>query len=359
MPISHSSSGPPSPEQSTPGADTTNIALPPALSQKTLHSFFNLSSKRELHVLVDQPSQPLALKRQRSRDNESVLPVSKKSRPQGTSKSALAEARSRAEADKGIVDDEKFRKFKTKILCLDGYAEFLIDNNPRLVRHSKCGEISKQKASYNTTNFTNHVQTCSGPPKKRLHAGNTNRKCFNNLVAKNALRSPTSRVTQLHPSHNAPLPCPGLTFNYDKKIETYLTRSQAAGGGSKPRHVISQEEFGKGLGDLDQDELERVCQLEAFGFRWLNFREQRFIRAALCLKESPSRQQPATPCSACVSISKDPVFKNALNRKLPDDKNLRFTPHGHRATLTAIQYAKTIGIYDLVNRASNVSSFPV
>lgn len=279
------------------------------------------------------------------------------------SKSALAEARSRAEADEGIVDDKRFQQFKDKILLLDPYAEFRVNNNPRYVRHSKCSEVSKQKAAYNTAYFTNHIQTCSGPAKKRLHVGNTDRKCFNNLVTGNAACVSTGQVAQpcLDPIPPAPsyttLPCPGLTPMHDKRIVIYLTRSQAAGGGSKPRHKIAQEEFAKPLVDLNKTELGRVGHLEAVGFRWLNFREQLFVRAADCLKTSPSRQEPAVPCSACISISKDPVFKNALSRKLPKDEHLKFTPHAHRAKLTSDQYTKMVGVYDLVQRALHVRWF--
>jgi len=61
--------------------------------------------------------------------------------------------------------------------------------------------------------------------------------------------------------------------------------------------------------------------------------------------------------SACMAVSKDPIFKNALSRKLLKDENLKFTPRGHRAKLTRDQYAKVVGVYDLVRKASDVSRF--
>lgn len=357
----YNSSEPPSPQQPPPTVNATGRSLVSPL-QKTLDNYFTLSAKRTPHNPIHLPPQPPTLKRRRSKDDAGTSRTSKKSRPQGTSKSALAEAKSRAEADKGIVDEKKFQQFKDKILLLDQYAEFLINNNPRFVRHSKCGEVSKQKATYNTTYFASHVQTCSGPAKKHLHVGNTDRKCFNSLITGKAAPALTGQVAQPRldpvpvPSHTAP-PCPGLTPVHDQRIAKYLTRSQAAGGGSKPRHKIAQEEFAKPLADLSETELARVCRLEVIGFRWLNFREQEFICAADCLKTSPSRQEPAVPCSACVSISKDPIFNNALSRKLPKDEHLKFTPRGYRAKSTADQYAKIVGIYDLIQRASHVCFF--
>jgi hypothetical protein len=281
--------------------------------------------------------------------------VSKKPRVQGTSKSALAEAKSRVEADEGVVDDQKFEKFKKKIHELDPHAQFLVDDNPRFVLHSKCAKVNKQKAAYNTSNFANHVRTCVGPSQKRVHIANTDKKCLANFVAGNLPSPAPSKTTHSRPDVN--LPCPGLTPEYDPRIATYLTRSQAAGGGSRPRHIISQEEFTKSLTNLDKDELARVRRLEAAEFRWLNFREQQFVCATTCSKKSASQREPTVPCGACVAVSKDPIFKNALGRKLPKDENLKFTPRGHRAKLTGEQYTKMVGVYDLVHKASNVSRF--
>ena len=109
------------------------------------------------------------------------------------------------------------------------------------------------------------------------------------------------------------------------------------------------------MGDLDKDEFARVCRIEANEFQWLNFREQGFVRTAECLKKSSSRWEPASPCDVCVAVSKDSIFRNALSRKLPKDENLKFTPHGHRAKLAGDRYAKMVGVYDIVRKASDVS----
>ena len=306
-----------------------SINITPAPPQKTLHSYFRLPADP-----VPPPPLPQILKRQQSQDEGSDSPPPKKPRVQGTSKSALAEAKYRAEADRGVVDHQKLENFKKKILILDPYAEFLVNNNARFVLHSKCAGVNKQKAPYNTTNFVNHVQTCTGPPKKRAHIANTDKKCLTDFIAGDAPGPSTSRATGPHPEID--LPCPGLTPERDSRIPTYLTRSQAAGGGSRPRHTISRELFAKPLGDLDKDEFAGILQLEAAEFRWLNFREQQFVRASACLKKSPSRREPAEPCNACVTVSKDPIFKNALARKFPKEENLKFVPHHRRAEPTGL-----------------------
>jgi len=340
----------PSPQPPVPTVKITS-----ASSQKTLHGYFHLPAKVRSSNLASPSARSQTLKRQRLQNEEGDPPASKKPRAQGTSKSSLAEAKSRAEADKGVFNHKKFERFRGKILLLDPHAEFLIDNNPRFVTHSKCAEVNKQKATYNTYNFANHVRACTGPSKKRAHIANTDKKCFTDFVTGSAPGS--SAVQSNNPRPDITLPCPGLTPEYDPRIGTYLARSQAAGGGSRPRHVISQEMFGKALGDLDKDELSVVCRTEATEFQWLNFREQKLIHSSACLKKIPPRQDPTLPCSQCMVVVKNQIFKNALHRPLPKPENLKFTPQAHRATLTGEQYAKTVGVYDLVCKASNVSFF--
>ena len=335
------------PSKPPPTDDTTSGTLPPpspspllsvdvtpAPPQKTLHSYFRLPSNHAPDGPVPPPSSPQILKRQRSQDDGGDSVASKKPRVQGTAKSTLAEAKYRAEADRGVVDYQKLEKFKKKILKLDPRAEFLVDNNVRFVLHSKCAGVNKQKTAYNTANFVNHVQTCTGPPKKRAHIANTDKKCLTNFIAGEAPGPSASRATHPHPDID--LPCPGLTPERDSRIATYLTRSQAAGGGSRPRHTISHEQFAKSPKDLDKYEFSELLRLEATEFRWLNFRNQQLIRASACLKKSPSRREPAEPCSACMIVSKDPIFKNALARKLPKEENLKFVPYERRAEPTGL-----------------------
>jgi len=179
LPTDDATSGAP-PSSSPQPPISANIT--PAPPQKTLHNYFRLPANHTPDNPAPPPPSPQILKRQRSQDEKGDSPVPRKQRAQGTSKSALFEAKSRAEADRGVVDRQKLEKFKKKILKLDPRAEFLVNNNVRFVLHSKCAGVNKQKAPYNTTNFANHVHMCTGPPKKRAHIANTDKKCLTNFI---------------------------------------------------------------------------------------------------------------------------------------------------------------------------------
>lgn len=138
--------------------------LPPYKTlQNTLHIFLNIPHQQG--SLQNQT--PSTLKRKKSLDGKARLPVDKRHKPSGTSKSAQYEAQARAAADSGApIDSNKFLRFKSKILNLDPRAEFFIGGNVCMVRHSKCGEVKKQKSPYNTSYFADHVEKCRGPSKK-------------------------------------------------------------------------------------------------------------------------------------------------------------------------------------------------
>lgn len=326
-------------------------AAPP--SQRTLDSFFQSPGQQYQRLPIQKPPPSQPLKRRAtptSPDLDTISP--KRLRQHGTSKSSQFEAKSRAAADRGTYDPLQFRKFKTKILEVDPHAEFLIDGNPRIVRHSKCAGTIHMKATNNTSCFFKHLKRCKGPTKKRAPAANVDKGCLARFLNREMPASPANRVA---PPSYPTLPCPGLTPERDERIWTYLVRSQAAGGGSRPRHVIAQELYKKTFGDLRSAQQMRVLRKEATEFRWINYREQRLILSASCLKESPSHQEPAEPCGECIAISKCRIFKNALNRDLPKQENLKFTPRIHRAETSSGQFAKMVGMHEIFQKATAVS----
>lgn len=253
-------------------------------------------------------------------------------------------------ADNGApIDPDKLSRFKSKILKLDPRAEFLIGGDVRLVRHSKCGGVKKQKAPYNISYFADHVKKCQGPSKKNAHTVNIDRSVLSSFLQ----RPHTS--TDPDPPDDALHACPGLTPERNPEISVYLTRSQAPGGGARPRRDIVHQLFGeeRKWGDLDERQQLRVEHVEATEFRWLNFRERGLILSATCLKTLLT-EDPVQPCSECSKLLKNKVFKNALRRKLPDEQNLRYTPSTYRAKMTGEQYTKMVGVHDIVQKTADV-----
>ena len=285
------------------------MAATTALPKKTLFGYFQSSSEQCQHHPIHPPPPTPPLKQKSSPEEMSISNV-KKPRQLGTSKSSQFEAKSRVAADEGKYDPQKFEKFKSKILILDPNAEFLVDGNPHIVRHSKCFGVVQMKAANNTSGFAKHLERCKGPTKKNAPVANTDKQCLVRFL--NGQRRTVSATHGTPPSSHA-LPCPGLTPERDERIWTYLVRSQAAGGGSRPHHIIAQDLFKKTFKNLRPGQQKRVLRVEATEFRWINYREQQMILSVSCSKESPSQCEPAEPCGECIALLKCRVFKNALN----------------------------------------------
>lgn len=333
--------------------DVLSKPAPPSdkVPPNTLHAFFGIPHRSPS---VTGPTSSIP-KRKASSNEKAILPVSKKHKPLGTSKSAQYEAQARAAVDNGApVDSNKFSQFKSKILKLDPHAEFLIGGDVRMVRHSKCGGVKKQKSPYNTSYFVEHVEKCRGPSKKNAHVTNINRSVLTNFLQRQPSGTPTDPSTSSRPN-SIMHPCCGLTPEQNSQISVYLMRSQAIGGGARPRRDIVRQLFGEEMkwGDLNKHQQLRVERIEATEFRWLNFREQGFILSATCLK-TLSSEDPQQPCSECSDLTRNKVFKNALRRKLPKEENLRYTPSAYRAKMTGEQYAKMVGVYEIVQKATTV-----
>lgn len=194
-----------------PPIPSTSDAAPP--SQKTLHSFFQPPTQqpqRHFPIREPPPSQPL------KRRATPTPPVSsKRPRQHGTSKSAQFEAKSRAAADKGTYDPLRFEKFKAKIVDVDPRAEFLIDGNPRIIRHSKCAGVIHMKATNNTTCFFQHLERCKGPTKKRAPTANVDKGCLARFLNRQT-STPAPPTTHVAPPSYPALPCPGLTPEHDE-----------------------------------------------------------------------------------------------------------------------------------------------
>jgi len=65
-------------------------------------------------------------------------------------------------AGKGTYDLRRYEKIKSKILNLDPNAEFFVNENPRIVGHSKCAGPIRMKATNNAAAFAMHLEQCEG-----------------------------------------------------------------------------------------------------------------------------------------------------------------------------------------------------
>lgn len=192
--------------------------------------------------------------------------------------------------------------------------------------------------------------------KKKAHAADVNRSVFAGFLQNRSSSTSTNPNPLACPDDiTCSHPCGGLTSERYPQISIYLMRSQAVGGGARPRKDIVHQLFGEDVkwGDLNERQKLRVERTEAIEFQWLNFREQGFVLSATCLKNSSSKD-PAQSCSECSNLLKNKVFKNTLQWKLPKEENLRYTPLAYHTKMSGEQYTKMVGVHDIVRKVTNV-----
>jgi hypothetical protein len=280
------------------------------------------------------------------------------------------------------VDNKKLREFKDKILKLDEHAE-VIDGET--VRHVKCGKSLSMKYAYSVGNFKTHLKTCKGPPKcSKLSSGGM--KTLASMLQPNASAQPTTahlrndgdpstssklsgsgtktimsmlqqncQVTANSkkddvPSFNNSLPptkpCPGLGKANNTKIEVYLERSGAQGGGSNSVTVMTKSLFGKNTtyADLSNKCKRQVDTVRVHDSQWRNDCAARHIFSTACLKMVSS----SAPCSSCLALLKLKAFCNALSIPLPDDENYKYNNHVYQGKSHIDLYAKCSGLRAII-----------
>jgi hypothetical protein len=151
-------------------------------------------------------------------------------------------------------------RFRNKIQVDDPHAEFE-KSNPLLVRCSACSEWITMRTHYDVRRWKDHRAT---------------RKCRKNTMS--GLSTPSllslgfkKAIVPSLACGTHPVPCPGLSRSSDCRIDKYMSRSSALGGGAPSRHVIAQELLGISevqWRDLDKQQQEMVQRREENLYRW-------------------------------------------------------------------------------------------
>ncbi|KAI0054687.1 hypothetical protein BV25DRAFT_1770662, partial [Artomyces pyxidatus] len=108
-------------------------------------------------------------------------------------------------------------------------------------------------------------------------------------------------------------------------------RTAKNGGGAPPLPKIARMLFGaKDFSSLSEDDKDTVFAKEEKLYRWKNLPNPKRVESATCQESvmvPEARNDEKFVCSDCLRLLKDKVFKNALARPMPDEENLKFTPH--------------------------------
>lgn len=224
-----------------------------------------------------------------------------------------------------LLNPTRWKNFQRKIHLCDRNATFN-ENEPRSVRHSKCGKILQMKEPYNIQvgNFETHVAKC----KKTSTVGMpTLASMFSNQLRTQIPKVKDDSEAAAKPS--IPTPCPGLSASNHPRIPIYLKRSPAHGGGAMRIDKLASSLYPDTPYSLLSNRKQvDVRAAQKTQYRWRNEPNLVKIYSTSCKKTahiSGFDNSPA-PCYECQALLNDTLFRKALARDLPDPENVKYTP---------------------------------
>ncbi|KZV67782.1 hypothetical protein PENSPDRAFT_610974 [Peniophora sp. CONT] len=245
----------------------------------------------------------------------------------------------------------KLCSFRKKVLADDKHAEFK-EKDIRAVRCSSCAEWIRMRVPYDVGRWREHRATtkCSKHQSSGLRSAS--------LASFFSTPSDTDAPTTPH-STAPPLPCPGLRRERDTRIDRYLYRSMAAGGGAPSRHSLAFELFAHILSKkrcawarLTPQRQRMVLRREEDRFAWRNSRASNAVFSSKCsdVSRSPpgTPEQDALPCAECDDLYLLHTFQVALNRSVPDEDNMKYVPTIYRFEELGDIYARIRGVKKLM-----------
>ena len=272
---------------------------------------------------------------------------------EGSSKSAVASRVLRQQLKEGSFEvvDDKYQRWKKKILDGDGEAKFDKDNICK-VRHSICGTVVTVKEPYNSVRWKDHLEKCKAKMKgkKPLKSPSLFAMGWAVKSAKKVKKVDTVDIGEK--LQVGQVPCPGITESDNPKVVQYLRRTGALGGGGRPLPVIAKELFNKLFSKLKlKSNRNKVVDTQMHEWKWRNDHENLRVHSTSCQKKVADRSAAAKrpkPCPDCVNVLRSKAFKNAIHRPIPPDKKFIFVNHRFRNKLLGKIYACTIGVKEIV-----------
>jgi len=252
---------------------------------------------------------------------------------EGTSRSATHSRKQRAQIFDGKfkVNMLQYENWQEKVLKKDPHAKF-DENDCRRAWHSVCGKFYTMKEPYDFTRFKDHVDECSNKKTTRVGRAQTLLGMGWATVVRKEEVVPNADEDddELEEDKCPKVPCPGLTEVNDPRIQQYLKRTGATGGGGRSLAIIAKEKFKKMFSKLQKEtSRKKVVDIQMHEWKWRNDHANFRVYATGCEKTVDSREpKPPNPCPACTSVLQSRAFKTAINKKpAEDDKNFKHTNH--------------------------------
>ena len=262
----------------------------------------------------------------------------------GSSWAAQKALRDRVKASAFVPSWAKLQNFQRKVRDDDARAEFQ-DRNPLKVRCSACAKWITMRALYDVQQWKHHRATTMC--MKRCSSGLKTRSLF-----ALGFGGPCKPLKDY--AGTCPFPCPGLSQDSSPLIDRYLSRTAATGGGAPSRQILMKDLFGfddVSWRDLTNKQQRMVLRREETLFLWRVSRSTQSIYAASCetiIHASPTANPE--PCSECFNLYNLHKFTVALNRKMPNEDNMKFVPKKYRPTELGKIYLKCKGVRELVEK---------
>ncbi|KAJ6471521.1 hypothetical protein C8R45DRAFT_1165330 [Mycena sanguinolenta] len=218
------------------------------------------------------------------------------------------------------------------------------------VQCSTCKSWLKMKEPYNTYRFQQHAkQPCNPPPPPPKV--NTLTKF---LIPSTRPKPKPERLQKILK------PCPGITAEYDAKIGLYLDRAASTGGGARALSYYSEQLFNKDYEDLSEPEKDQANMAQLHDRTWRNDVSNGIMAtfSTKCLKTveiDPASTGSMPPCNECVLVFTSRQYKTAINKPVPDAKNLRFVPKAYQNTHGGLLFAKFQGLEELMKENNSHS----
>ncbi|KAF7312426.1 hypothetical protein MIND_00256100 [Mycena indigotica] len=154
------------------------------------------------------------------------------------------------------------------------------------------------------------------------------------------------------------LPCPGLTCESNPKIARYLMRTSASGGGAPSRLRIALDLFETRWISLNKEQQRMVLRRENSLQQWKNSHSLGSVFSGSCLRNVDTADNSLVkPCLPCNELRRLHTFQVAINRPMPQERDMKHVPKTYRSPELGALYLKYHGLRELMENNDGRSYF--
>jgi hypothetical protein len=237
------------------------------------------------------------------------------------------------------------------------------DPTCRTAIHSVCGNSVQLDGPLRSSKFRRHALTCQSNDGLRKNGKFTKaaRGCakithmFGKIKACNPAADPSIDNTLSGSASPTPPPstmirCRGLRPEHDIRVLGVIDRSKL--GGKTSILTVAMNEYGKEFKALTEEEKASVRNAVTASAQWIcHYNPIKHVRRSNCEQvcdPDMAEVEPADICNPCADLLHLRAFQTAMNRPIPEEKNLKFVPKSNRNKTEAILYGRYVGLKEII-----------